>query len=252
MRLRKKRKTPKRYDDYRWEAEDRVEAHSTTPSPISRTRSPIGTRPSNLPFNPNLPPAAFPTLEYGVPRRADPIEIQPPCPADTTSLVINKKWRSQMNWLGYRRSQALKEGEARIPTSPHDETFPNVNLESMFDDSLGSTSPTKLTDSTWHSMVPDSEVYDRNMRILEKMAKRTDDDWNIVEMITSDDESLSPVKVRYASVARVSFVDVLVCKDTRTSTQNTSYTDDLHSLGRTVNRPSTGLDLHIFGDQPKY
>lgn len=191
MKLRKARKAPKRFDDYGWEEDHKV--RSTTPSPKTRARPATRMQPHNPLYNPNIGPAAFPTLDHGVSRKANSTAVGSSHAKSPKSLVLNTKIRSQIDWLRKYQLEAQKVERARIPVPPPYKTPADIQPGSMYDNLFRLTAQRKTAEIIYHQNHPGSDVYVRNMGILKRMAKRTADDWNILEMITSDEEELSPV-----------------------------------------------------------
>lgn len=206
MKLRKTRKAPKRYDDYGWEEENHEEALPTTPSPKARARPTFCLQPDNPPYNPNLSPASFPTLDYDVPCKASPTAVIPSQGTSPTSLVVNTNIRNQIEWLRNRQLEEQNPERARIPIPPPYEIPPGTELGSMYDTSFRVEAQSNRAEMVWRQDHLRSDVYLRNMEILERMADMTDDDWNILEMMTSDEEdssraqSIQLSKVRHAKL----------------------------------------------------
>ena len=191
MKLRKARKAPKRFDDYEWEEEEEDrEIGAPTTSP--KVRGPVTRlRPHTLPYNPNLPPAAFPTLEYGVSRKSSSTMAAESPHAE--SLVVNSEIGRHIEWLRNYKKKAQKVEQARIPIPAPFTTPLNIQPDSMYDLLFKITAQRKTAEINYHQNHPGSDVYVRNIETLDKMAKRTADDWNIHEMINSDGEDSSPV-----------------------------------------------------------
>ena len=134
MKLRKVRKAPKRYDDFDWHAEDHGEDDATTPSPHALARPASRLRPCNLPFNPNLPPAAFPTLDVNSPRKANPPTVASPPAPDPTFLVWNTtKVRGPIDWVGDSSPELQQGSQATKPTPPPYQTPRDIEPGSMYD-----------------------------------------------------------------------------------------------------------------------
>ncbi|MCJ1464979.1 hypothetical protein MMC07_003594 [Pseudocyphellaria aurata] len=73
MQLRRNVKAPKRYDDESFNDPDRTPDNPPPPPPApsrAQTRIHPSLRPKIIEFNPNLPPAAFPTLDSWLPRES--------------------------------------------------------------------------------------------------------------------------------------------------------------------------------------
>lgn len=233
MKLRKARKAPKRFDDYEWEQEEEDrELRATATSPKARVRSAIHNRPHNLPYNPNLHPAAFPTLEYGTSRKVNSMAAGSP---HAKSLVLNGKIESLIEWLRSNKIKAEKAQPAMIPTPPLYTTPPGIQPGSMYDKLCRMTAQRKTAEIIFYQNQPESDVYVRNMEILDRMAKKTADDWNIQEMITSDEEDSSPVtssqlkKVRHTQGFRALLCPLIKCQSALKSTPTPTATPSVAS-----------------------
>lgn len=248
MKLRKARKAPKRFDDYEWEQEEEDrELRATATSPKARPRSAIRNRRHNLPSNPSLPPAAFPSLESDVARKANFMAARSPhaksLESDVArkanfmaegsphaqSLVINTKIQSHIEWLKNNKIKSVKAERARIPIPPPYTTPSSIQPGSMYD-KLGQMRTERETAEMIHYQNQlNDERFARNMEILDRMARRTSDDWNIREMMTSDEEESSPVissqsqKVRH-TVFQSSSHSLIGCQPTPASTSTLKAT----------------------------
>ena len=249
MKLRKARKAPKRFDDYEWEQEEENrELRATATLPKARPRSAIRNRSHNLPFNPDLPPAAFPSLESDVARKANSMAARSP---HAKSLVINTKIQSHIEWLKNNKIKAEKAERARIPIPPPYTTPPSIQPGSMYD-KLGQMRTERETAETIHYHNQRySEMYARNMEILDRMGRRTSDDWNIREMMTSDEEESSPVissqlqKVRH-TMFRSSSLSLIVCQPAPTSTSTPKATASAASWDKLSVAHQLDLVLTLF------
>lgn len=257
MKLRKARKAPKRFDDYEWEEEEEDhEARVTTTSPKPRAYSAMHLRPHTLPYNPNLPPAAFPTLEYGVPREANSVATESESP-HAKSLVLNTKIQSHIKWLRNNKTIGQKVEPAKIPVPPSYTTPLDVQPDSMYDKLSRMTAQRETAEIIYHQQQRGNEVYARNMEILDRMAKRTDDDWNIQEMMTSDEEDASPVtcnqtkEVRHTrfQLSSLSANTMSVYVGTHTDTHWNSF---CCILGYTLDYTPTRFSSHNVRDLRKY
>ena len=191
MKLRKARRAPKRFDDYAWEEEEEdCELSGTITLPKTRGRSAIHSQPRSLPFNPNLPPAAFPTLEYGTSRKEASMAAGSP---HAKSLVLNTKIQSHIEWLRNNKIKAKRAESAKIPIPPPYTTSPDIQSDSMYDNLGRIKAQRETAEIIYHQNLAGSDIYARNMEVLNRMARRTSDDWNIREMISSDEEESSPV-----------------------------------------------------------
>ena len=191
MKLRKTRKAPKRYDDYEWEEENHEEALPTTPTPKAWARPTFRLQQHNPPYNPNLSPASFPTLDYDVSCKASPTAVIPSQGISPNSLVVNTNIRNQIEWLRNRQLEEQNPERERIQIHPPYEIPPGTELGSISGTLLRMEAHGQSAEMVWRQDHLRSDVYLRNMEILERMADMTDDDWNILEMMTSDEEDSS-------------------------------------------------------------
>jgi hypothetical protein len=187
MKLRKARKAPKRYDDYEWEEEDYDLVCATTRAIKAHSQQAIRIQPSIPAYNPNLRPAAFPTLDYRVPPQGSHTSVGP------QPVLLNTKARSQINRFRNYQREGQKTPKPKLSVPPLYETPPDIQIGSMHDCLMRITAQRLQAEINWEYSGHGSEVFARNVEILERMAKRTDDDWNIVEMMTSDEEDTSTV-----------------------------------------------------------
>lgn len=252
MKLRNARKAPKRFDDYEWEREEEGRELCTTITvPKARGRSAIHTL-HTLPFNPNLPPAAFPTLEYGNSGKVTSMAAGSP---HAKSLVLNTKIQLHIEWLRNNKIKVERAERARIPIPPPYTTPPDIQPGSLYDNLCRVKAQRETAEIIYHQNQAQSDVYIRNMEILGRMARRTSDDWNIQEMITSDEEEPSPVipselkEVRQTQGSRTLPSRIPVCANKHV---------DIHSyrfcciLGQTLGRPPVRLGPHIARDSRNY
>jgi hypothetical protein len=206
MKLRKERKAPQRFDE-----EDHDQGYATYPTLTTSARPSIRVRPHNAAYDPNLRPATFPTLEYGVPMEADPNSVRSSNRTSSKSLVLNTKILSQIERFKNAQQDSQKN-HAKIVIPPLYETPPGIEVGSIHDRLLKMKTQRIQAEINWNYNGPGSEVYARNMDILDRMAKRTDDGWNIAEMMTSDEEDPPPVKatqpkVRHATSTNLSYTN---------------------------------------------
>lgn len=255
MKLRKTRKAPKRYDDYEWEEEDQEEVRATIPSPKARARPTFRLQPDNPPYNPNLSPASFPTLDFDVPCKANSTAVRPSHGTSPKSLVINTNIRNQIEWLRNRQLEAQKPERPSIPIPPPYEIPPGFEPGSIYGTSFRTEAQSNRAETIWPQDHLRSDVYLRNMEILERMANMTDDDWNILEMMTSDEEASSRAqssqlsKVRHAKLR-----ECFLCANIPVCTDRHAYTNSsrLCILGRTLGRPPTGFASYTVRDLRNY
>lgn len=248
MELRRARKAPKRFDDYEWEQEEDRELNATNTLPRTRARSAIHTQPHNLPFNPNLPPAAFPTLEYGMPRKAAAMAAGS---QHAKSLVLNTKIQSHLEWLRNNKIKADRAERAKIPIPPPYTTPPDIQPGLMYDDLHHVKAQRETAEIIHHENQVRSNILARNMEILDRMARRTSDDWNIQEMTTSDEEEPLPViSSQSKEVRQTNKVPELFASANYPPVPATKHIDTHDhgfccALGQTLGRASVRLGSHI-------
>ncbi|SLM39204.1 hypothetical protein LPUS_09696 [Lasallia pustulata] len=162
MELRKKVKRPQRYEP---ETDDAGRAERYLP-PLNR---PVFSVPI-IEYNPDLRPAAFPTLDPAQTALSEqdhvvePSETKSRQQADTVSIV-----QRPLRQLDSATSRAPDQIEARTGITP------GIAVED---------------ENRRASNCDDNPVYVRNMQLSQQWSQRTDHDWNIQEMETSDEEEL--------------------------------------------------------------
>ncbi|KAL9017246.1 MAG: hypothetical protein Q9185_005411 [Variospora sp. 1 TL-2023] len=176
MGLRKSVKAPKRYED------EIAERGQLLPSPPVNSHPPITTRPKAyrgpvIEYNPNLPPAAFPTLDPRQPtpapgyqqqmdrhipsnprrRNGNPTPSPPyrPPPSNFSHRDLNHSF--PLRKTSSQSSYGIMAGIGQASRSHH------------MDNGIG------------------NPIWEGNMAIMEKLSKRTDEDWVMAEMETSDE-----------------------------------------------------------------
>ncbi|KAI4115522.1 MAG: hypothetical protein LQ345_003890 [Seirophora villosa] len=172
MRLRKSVKPPKRYED-----ELEVGGHLIrSPSLTSRPKSYRG---KVIEHNPDLPPAAFPTL--------DPRRPTPP--------------RTNQQQLNHQKMPSTQRKHAHSPTAspPHQQpatNFSNRDLnhpfslrDPVFDYPLDNMTGFDPFSQQHMDNGIGNPIWERNMALLDGFEQRTDLEWAEAEMATSDEGS---------------------------------------------------------------
>ncbi|KAL8977886.1 MAG: hypothetical protein Q9177_006541, partial [Variospora cf. flavescens] len=182
MGLRKSVKAPKRYED------EIAERGQLQRSPPINSHPPITTRPKAyrgpvIEYNPNLPPAAFPTLD---PRQ--------PTPAPRYQQQMDRHIPSNPR---RRNGNPTPSPPYRPPPSNFSDADLNHSfpLRKTFSESSHGNMAGIGQASRSHHMDNGigNPIWEGNMAIMEKLSKRTDEDWVMAEMETSDEgESSSP------------------------------------------------------------
>lgn len=174
MELRKKVKRPQRYEP---ETDDAGRAERYLP-PLNR---PVFSVPI-IEYNPDLRPAAFPTLDPAQTALSEqdhvvePSETKSRQQADTVSIV-----QRPLRQLDSATSRAPDQIEARTGITP------GIAVED---------------ENRRASNCDDNPVYVRNMQLSQQWSQRTDHDWNIQEMETSDEEELQEETIAVSGTVR--------------------------------------------------
>lgn len=191
MRLRSNSalRTPQRYDnaDYQDRHQNEVRQHTVEPEASDVYRGRV------IPYNPNLRPAVFPTI---------PLDQEVDESLFTPSEV-NKNAPSQPPQRATKLSHAEIESGHQSDTSSHTLRFSPSSDPEMFafastDDRWSrelnkdlNTSPLRASSPKMlpkNSVGMGSKVWNENMKKLDTLAKRTETDWNIAEMETSEED----------------------------------------------------------------
>ena len=174
MELRKKVKRPQRYEP---ETDDTGRAERYIP-PLNR---PIFSVPF-IEYNPDLRRAAFPTLDPAQTALnkqdhvAEPSETKSRQQADTVSIGVRP-----LGQLDSATSRASDQIEARTGNTPA------IAVED---------------ENRRASNCHDNPVYVRNLQLSQKWSQRTEHDWNIQEMETSDEEELQEETITVSGTVR--------------------------------------------------
>ena len=170
MELRAKVFAPRRFDDPESHGELARRYESEEP------RQRCGAKASRIPYrivkhveyNPNLPPAAFPTLESWLPR------------TDATNRSSSPGGENSELRTGSPTEKSPRTSISAPPRHRFQRSRSTVILESSDDAS-------EVGDRI-RSNGLDNLVYHRNMMVIDEMQKRTDNDWEIAEMQTSSED----------------------------------------------------------------
>ncbi len=195
MELRKRTQTPRRFgdDDEFKSTEHRREQRRQPTSSTSRHTFEI---PPLIDYNPNLPPAAFPTMSLGEARKSG---------ADVPGANVSEL-QEQLSGIDRRvrqRPSSIPESHACEPVQPTEQ--PNLpkmapplrdgGLNFRPDTMLSNhAEPGEETEGGRLSNGPLNPVWVSNIKIMEKLDERTDQDWIIAEMETSDEEEAPRVQ----------------------------------------------------------
>lgn len=121
-------------------------------------------------------------------------------PPHGKSLVLNTKIQRQIEWL---RSNIVKAHEiewARDPVPPSYTTPPDMQSD-IADDNLSSMTARRTTaEILYHETQLRNDMYNRNMEILDRASKMTEEDWNTREMMTSDEDESPPSQMKKVRV----------------------------------------------------
>lgn len=172
MRLRKSIKPPKRYEDELGEGGHLIRSPSVTSQPKAY-------RGKVIEHNPDLPPAAFPTL--------DPRRPTPP--------------RTNQQQLNHQKMPSNQRNHAHSPTAspPHQQpatNFSNRDLnhpfslrDPVFDYPLDNMTGFDPSSQQHMDNGVGNPIWERNMALLDGFEQRTDLEWEEAEMATSDEGS---------------------------------------------------------------
>lgn len=191
MELRKNIKAPQRYDE--------IEEYVRSPSTESYrpTQSPPPVREKYLgkiiEYNPNLPPAAFPTLDSWAPRRVDEVSTTSPVAGSIQAPQLSNpppamRKPPKSNVLTAPDSSRVTKPMIKPPKMPR---FRKSSRNRSI--SLGSTSDFPDAGNGRWDNGPNNPIYTRNMEIMESLGKRTSEEEFEAEMETSDEELFEPV-----------------------------------------------------------
>ncbi|KAL8858787.1 MAG: hypothetical protein Q9178_004704 [Gyalolechia marmorata] len=178
LRDRRKKKAPKRYVDELEQQEEEGGQSQNLPLPSSRHgayRGPV------VEFNPDLTPAAFPTL--------DPRENNASYPSSHVHTTQRKNSADPSASSTHHQQQERSPSEADLNYQSMDGTKLRLNSEFRQNDPhhllMNPFMGAPLHDT---SNGPDNPVWRNNMRIMEDMGKMTDEELIMAEMATSDED----------------------------------------------------------------
>ncbi|KAL8713645.1 MAG: hypothetical protein Q9225_006721 [Loekoesia sp. 1 TL-2023] len=165
MELRKNIKAPRRY-------EDELDEEAARPSPVRAAPANV------IRQNPNLPPAAFPTLDLRQPSARENRQADNHIPTN-----YRKNAHDPAN------SSSREPNRRSTTTEPHSPQLQHLPMAS-----------TSQVTGPHMDNGPGNPIWEMNMRLLEKLDKRTDEDWFMAEMETSDEDGApSQPKAKNAS-----------------------------------------------------
>lgn len=202
MELRKHRKAPQRYDDVEYEDEAQQELSSKVKI------IPPAFQEKFVQFNPHLPPAAFPTHDNWLPSNNTNVAAE-----DRFTCQDQISQSQQITCDLYLEDRPQVTSHLFLPTPtdcheehylPHEEHYllpenyflDGENLSNMplrrpyipYAPEPSFQMATSMEEEAGQNYGPEFSMYERNMKIMDKLSARTDEDWNIAEMETSDEE----------------------------------------------------------------
>lgn len=161
MELRKKVKRPQRYEP---EIDDAGRERYIPPLNRPIFRTPF------VEYNPNMRPAAFPTLDHAQ---------TAPSEQDDATTLSDMKSGQQADTVSIAERTLSQTNMAKSKTSAPTEARTEITPASAVEDE-------NLAASNCHQ----NPVYASNLQLSQKWRQRTEHDWNIQEMETSDEEEL--------------------------------------------------------------
>lgn len=192
LRSRSERKAVRKYDDLDYHDHQQDELRQRTPKPVD---SSLCYRGRVVEYNPNLRPAVFPTipLDQEVEERweggEDGVEAVPSLTAQSTyqPLIVENDRSNQGPELS-RQSfdfSAFKHFDMFASTSMNDRWSRDLDRNLKMSP-VRTPSPKSLKRSNG----PENKVYVQNLKLLDKFSDRTETDWNIADMETSDEDEV--------------------------------------------------------------
>lgn len=221
-------KAPVKYDGL--VAHDNSEEELYRPTVAQRRSS--GYRGKVIEFNPNLPPAAFPTLKLGQRRESNAPVVNYTEMRDTTVEQTNRYLPCEMHRSAYPtpntstfnpntfRCSQFRNSATQDPTLNTDfqtlyktqEMTGNMGILALPRSAPITPQSAYLMEKKWSgqgwkgwdtSNNLQNPVYADNVKIMKRFDTRTEEDWNIAEMETSDEEGPSgPITSNGASTQR--------------------------------------------------
>ena len=201
MRLRDRDalKTPQRYDNVDYEDRHLNEARqqSGEPESLNAYRGPV------IEYNPNLRPAVFPTIPLD--QEVDESLFTPP-EVNLQNAPLQHPQRatrtSQPEDVGSSHQSDASSHTLRASPSSDSEMFSFSSTDDRWSRELNrdiNTSPLGPSSPKMPAK-PDvgigSKVWNDNMKKLDKLSKRTETDWNIAEMETSEEDEAEEIKTQ--------------------------------------------------------
>lgn len=207
-------KAPVKYDGL--VAYDHPEEAHYRPT-VAQRRS-LGYRGKVVEFNPNLPPAAFPTLELGQRRESDAPVVNHTEMCATTVEQTNRYLPCEMHRSAYSTPNTSTFDSntfrcSQFSNSATQDPTPNTEFQTKTQEVTGNmgilalprSAPVilqsaYLMEKKWSgqgckgwdtSNNLQNPVYADNVKIMKRFDRRTEEDWNVAEMETSDEEGSS-------------------------------------------------------------
>lgn len=184
-------KAPVKYDGL--VAHDNSEEELYRPTVAQRRSSAY--RGKVIEFNPNLPPAAFPTLELGQRRESNAPMVNYTGMRDMTTEQTNRYLPCEMHRSAYPTPNtstfyqtSLRSPQFRNSASTVLRSAPITPQSAYLMEKKWSNQGWKGWDTSNNLQNP---VYANNLKTMKRLDARTEEDWNIAEMETSDEEGSS-------------------------------------------------------------
>lgn len=210
MQLRKNIKPPRRYEEYQQPNDDDVEKEVFHSPPKPSTRAAY--RGKIIEFDPSLPPAVFPTTDLWWSGKADVKGSSASRPNSSIAVPQTSDPRKSQTNSQVPASQKQRTKPTNPPQSilhsimPQSRSPPKYIAYRCQSPDLLKDLPTEVEevdDGIW-SNGQANPIYVDNLKIMEKLGARTNDDLELLEMETSDEEdrlqnSKSVQKVRLRS-----------------------------------------------------
>ena len=211
MELRKKTKAPKRYDDVEFQRES--QPNLKRPPPKATLMRPAF-QAKIIEFNPDLPPAAFPTTDSWLPTKVlEDSSHNSSCQNQNQNQNQNQDQNEDQNQNQSLKPQKITcrpefktpQGAKKELIVPQQPTIPLANIKHDNESNMACPSsyirqffrtptrsfeygqPEELEEGR-RSNNPGNPVYESNMKIMENLSARTDEDWVVAELETSDEE----------------------------------------------------------------
>lgn len=210
MELRKKKKAPVYYDDVDFRNPQQEEVFFTP----SKSAKKLGYTGLPIDYNPNLRPAAFPTIPHG--HQVD-LEVEdvtrPTPPATNKALATSSAASSSAQFL---QAPTVAVSLRQRQSQAYNSALPTPNMFTQADKDEwaqrlafnAGRSPSPDRRAASHGLL--NPVLAGNYALMNKFGKRTDVEWVAAEMATSDEEDDEP---RGRQVSEPTLVDSIALGD---------------------------------------